>query len=214
MVCEKYGEYDESNPECSKCDGDVREKCKQLRIATREFMIQKLDAGSRQLLIGHLWTIGDALASNPINDAVRIIMLCEAYMNSFGVTDLGKTGFMDPELYDKVQELHNDLTEYLHVMVEIYPKCKSDAEFDALVVPPLSDLEDKYSKKGKRIYGDPAKVLRAIKDIFYKQNMYPKIISQITTVTATSANVYNVGGFNPQNVPRFRNPAIDGQKGR
>lgn len=205
------GDYSENKPGCIKCDAETRDKCKELRAALRGLTIEKLDSGTRQLLIGHMWTIGDALASSPVSDEIRIIMLCEAFMNCFGITELGRTGLMDSELYDKVQELHSDLTDYLHIMKEVYPKCKSDAEFEVLVEPSLKALEEKYSEKtGKTIFGEPTQILRAIKNIFYKSDMYPKIVAQLTTVVSLNASGYG-RGFNNQSIPRFRTPQIDGR---
>jgi len=191
---------------CQKCE--FSEQCKELRLAIRGDIIRKLDSGVRQYLIGHLWSKGDALASGPINDDVRLIMILEAYMDVYGTTDTGLTGLADSELYEKVVEYHSDLVTLLNVLREIIPKCRSDAEFEVYAEPTLIELEDKYSKKnGEKIYGNPTKLLQTIKAMIYKE-IYPKLIAQITTVASLETRGFPAM-FNPQAIPRFRRPDID-----
>jgi intein/homing endonuclease len=156
---------------------------------------------------------GDALASGPINDNVRLIMLLEAYMEIYGMTDTGLTGLADPKLYEKVVEYHDDLIAFLDAMEEL-KKCKTEAEFEVNVEPILTELEDKYSKKtNQKIYGNPKKLLRIIKSEIYKE-IYPKIMAQITTVASMESSRGIPVMFNPQNIPRFRRPDIDAHRER
>jgi hypothetical protein len=199
--CNHIGDFDAENADCKKCK-DV-EECKVVRAAIRGVIIDKLESGTRNLLTGYGWTIGDNLASNPSDDEDRIIMLCEAFMNCFGVTELGRTGLMTSTIYERVKDLHIDLTEYQKVM-KIYSKCEDPADFEVLVAPTLIKLEEKYSElTGQKIFGEPTKIVRAIKKIFYAKDMFPVIISQITTVESLNASQYG-SNFNAQNIPRFK----------
>ena len=192
---------------CKECN--LAEKCEQLRLDIRETMIGKLDSGLRQFLIGHLWSKGDALASAPVNDDVRIIIILEAYIEIYGMTDKGLTGLADPELYEKVVDYHDDLIALLNAK-EMYSKCKTAEEFDINVKPILVELDRKYSEKtGDKIEGNPSKLLRIIKSLIYKE-IYPKVMAQITTVASMGSKGFPI--MTPQGPPRFRNPALDGVK--
>lgn len=208
-----YGNHENPDPKfnCETCKADA--KCKEIRLAIRNDIIRKLDSGFRPYIVGHLWSKGDALASSPLNDDNRLIMLLEAYIEVFGLTDSGLTGLADKDLYDKVVDYHDDLISFLDVWKETFPKCKTPEEFDIYIKPVLQELEEKYSRRvGEKIEGNPTKLLRTIKSLVYKE-IYPKIMAQISQVASLQSGGFP-GMFNPQAVPRFRTPQLDGKTQR
>lgn len=205
------GDYGSPGKDTAECDKTCKfvKKCIEVRQAIRELMIRKLDSGFRQYIIGHLWSKGDALASGPLNDHQRIVMILEAYMDIFGMTDMGKTALADESLYKQVVEYHDDLIALLNALYEDLPKCKTPEQFEVRVEPILVELEDKYSKKGVKIYANPSKLLRVIKSSIYKE-IYPKVMATITTIPSLETKGFPTM-YNPNAVPRFRRADLDGQ---
>lgn len=53
-------------------------------------IIQRLDAGVRQYIMGHFLSTGDSLASAPNKTATALLYILWAYAIGFGTTDSGQ----------------------------------------------------------------------------------------------------------------------------
>ena len=180
------------------------------RRAFRQVLISRLDAGYRNILLGHGWSEGDSVASETAQLPKHLLFLLHAYVQAHGIADSGKTGETDQATYNKVSELLVDLSNFLMVEAKL-DKQPNVYEIEYEIIPTLEALEKKYSKKnGVEIYENPPLLKSVICEEILK--IAPKLITQISTVVALDSGRSNIFTPQQQNATRFHRPDLDASK--
>lgn len=188
----------------------MSEEEKKERRAARLVLINRLNAGYRNILLGHAWSQGDSVASETAQLPKHLLFLLHAYIQAHGIADSGETGETDKELFDQVSELLVDLSNFLMVEAKLN-KQPNLYEIEYEIIPTLEALEKKYSKKnGVEIYENPPLLRSEIcKEIL---KITPTLITHISTVVSLDSGRGNI--FTPESVSRFRRPDLDGASKR
>ena len=184
------------------------------RLAIRETIIRRLDnASMRQLIIAYFQSQGDNIANAPADLSKSLLYLLYDYIIAHGTTDQGVTGETDQETYEQAMDLLKDLSLLLQCKEKL---SKSPKEYDLIffVIPTLTELEEKWSKKKQipieELREKPSKLEMLMVEEILK--LAPTLIAHLSTVASLGVKGGQPFFIPPEALPRFRRADIDGAK--